>query len=216
MLSVICSAVVNAEEQTLSNHEKSIVFLLVAAERGHACGLVSEWQSAAIMAQALDDAARRESTRLPAVSAQVMAESTQTGCDDPAMNTWIDAARKGFESEFLPPYLVIYRAIARLDDRPKVFDAVALRHDHQPVIDAITAKLAQLEASGAVAEGGKPWPDYIAGIENRLSGISDILRGDATDGGVGPDQAAAYLAQAAYITELWYEEEIANEGAQSE
>jgi hypothetical protein len=117
------------------------------------------------------------------------------------LTLWIDGARKGFDTEMLPPYLVAYKALAGMEEPPRVFSATALRLDKQPVLAAIDAKLTELAASGRLAEGGKTWPDY---IEDTSVAILEFTQELESEGG---DQAAAWIAQSARIVETWYEDE---------
>lgn len=194
-------------QQALSSQARSLVFVELAAERGLQCGLLTRWQAATLRAQVADAMTDWDAESRSEAARQVKEQAAETPCDSEAITIWIEAARRGLESEYLSPYLVIYRTVARLQPPPEAFSAVALRLDPTPAIAAIDAKLAALEASGATAEGGKPWPDYIAGIESAVQDLVEALRTGHETGGFEPGEAAAYLAQSALITELWLEEE---------
>ena len=125
----------------------------------------------------------------------------ETACDAERLTVWIEGARDGFDLEMLPPYLVAYQTLAEMDAPPMVFSATTLRLDQAPVLAAIETKLAELEASGRLAEGGKTWPVYIDDTSSAVRGFVDEL---GTEGG---DQAAAWIAQSALIVGVWYSEE---------
>ncbi|GJL95623.1 MAG: hypothetical protein DHS20C05_20280 [Hyphococcus sp.] len=178
------------------------------AARGLDCALLKPWEAAAIRAQALEPAHRWDTEERAGAIAEVKNKSSEMACDDGTMTTWINAARRGFDSEFLPPYLVIYRTLAEHDARPQVFDATSLRLDYAPAIEAINKKLAALEAAGAVPDGGQPWPDFIARTEKGAETILEALAGEGENERYTPDRAAAFIAQTALITELWLQDSL--------
>jgi hypothetical protein len=195
-----------ADAQTLPTKLQPFLFVQLAADRGLECGLLSRWQAGVLRAQIIEAAQAWDADTRNAFSFEVAQRAQTTPCDDPAITGWIIAAQRGFESEYLPPYLVIYRAIARMSDPPALFTAISLRFDHETAIAAIDAALAALDASGAVAEGGKPWPDFVSRIERMVPEFVAALRSGETVGRTSPDQAAAYIGQSALITELWLQD----------
>ena len=171
------------------------------AQRGQACGLLSNWEALSLKAMALEDRKRLEPDQQKQVGQVVQDKLYDMSCDNELLNVWIDGARRGFDTEMLPPYLVVYRTMATMEMPPKVFSATSLRQDHAPVLQAIENKLSSLSASGQLAEGGKRWPDYIAGTEQAAREFASSLE---TEGG---DQAAAWIAQSALIVEAWFQEQ---------
>lgn len=188
--------------QQASNRVRTAAFLEVVAQRGLACDLLQPWQAAALRALNLQDMRGWSEQQTGQVIAEVDRQLAETECDNAAMTTWIEGSSRGFDSEMLPPYLVAYRLLARMEHPPQVFSATALRLDYAPAIAAIDAKFAELEASGAVAEGGHPWPEYVSRTEASIQEFIGTLENPATSGGTA-DEAASWLAQSARIVELW-------------
>lgn len=203
-MTILATGTVNA--QPLPTKLRPFVLIQLAADRGLECDLLSRWQAAVLRAQIIEETQKWDADTRKAFSVEVMQRAEITPCDDPAITTWASVAQRGFESEYLPPYLVIYRAIARLDHPPALFTSISLRVDYETAIGAIDAKLEALEASGTIAEGGKPWPESIARIESVVPEFVAALRTGETLGRTSPDQAAAYIGQSALVTELWLQE----------
>lgn len=179
---------------------QSGAFVEMIAARGVECGHLKVWQGHALRALALED--RKEWSVDLVASLRVETEKliVDTECDAESLTVWIEAAQEGFDSEMLPPYLVLYKTLAEMESPPRVFQATSLRLDPTPVIAAIDAKLEELAASGRKAEGGKDWPDYIADTESAVLEFVDSLKAE------GGDQAAAWIAQSALVIEAWYRE----------
>lgn len=171
------------------------------AQRGQTCGLLSDWEALSLKAMALEDRKRLDTEQQNQVGQVVQEKLSGMSCDDELLNIWIDGARPGFNIEMLPPYLIVYRSMAKMETPPKLFSATSLRLDYTPVLQAIERKLSSLSASGHLAEGGKPWPEYIAGTEQAAREFAKTLE---TEGG---DQAAAWIAQSALIVEAWFQAE---------
>ena len=191
-----------AAAQEVSSKVKTAAFLEVIATRGAECDLLRPWQAASLRALNLQDMARWQSDRHTGVVEETARQLAETDCDSESLNVWIEAASRGFDSEMLPPYLVVYRLLAGQDEPPAIFTQTATRIRYAPAIDAINAKLAELEASGAVAEGGKSWPDYIENTETAVREFSALLD-DETAPLAERNEAAGWIAQSAHIVELW-------------
>lgn len=191
-----------AVAQEVSSRVKSAALLEVIATRGAECGLMRPWQVASLRALNLNDMERWPPERRDGVAAETARQLADADCENETVKLWIDASSRGFDSEMLPPYLIVYRMLASEENPPKIFSQTAVRIRYQPVIDAINAKLTEIEASGAVAEGGKPWPEYIEGIEGAVREFVALLDDDAA-----PlekrNEAAGWIAQSAHIVELW-------------
>ncbi|MEO0398375.1 MAG: hypothetical protein AAF224_03005 [Pseudomonadota bacterium] len=201
----------SADASPLPSQVKSAAFLHVVAKRGLECERLRPWQATAIKALAHKDMERWSAERRAALQPEIDRLDGETDCDTEAIKVWIDAAERGFESEMLPPYLVVYRAMAQRATPPKAFSAVALRTDYTAAIAAIDAKLAALEAAGVKPEGGKPWPEYIARTERFAEEFANALAEPAANASAEgnnaaktpPDLAASYLAQSALVVEQW-------------
>lgn len=191
-----------AHGQGVSTKVRTAAFLEVITIRGVECGLMRPWQAAALRALNRQDMMRWDNESRAQIVPEVERKLAESDCDDEAMRVWIEGSARGFDSEMLPPYLVAYRMLAKMDKPPRVFAATALRLDYAPAIAAIDAKFAELEASGAVAEGGYSWPDYIARTEGFIKEFVATLA-DPEASGTAADDAAAWLAQSAFIVELW-------------
>ncbi len=181
------------------------------AERGRECDLLTAWQSAAIRVQTLEQTRDWDNDRRQRIGDAINERVAAMACDDAGMTGWIGAASRGFDTEFLPPYLVVYRTLAQMDNPPMTFTAVALRHDFAAAIERIDAKFAELEASGAKAEGGKSWPDYIETTGQWAEQFVQRVNGEETERKMTMDEAAGWIAQSAMVTELWLAEDAATE-----
>lgn len=179
---------------------RSGAFVEMIATRGVECGHLKAWQGHALKALALEDRKAWGADLIASLRVETEKLIADTECDAEALTVWIEAAREGFDSEMLPPYLVVYKTLAEMEFPPRVFLATSLRLDPAPVIAAIDAKLEDLAASGRKAEGGKDWPDYIVDTEAAVLEFVDSLEAE------GGDQAAAWIAQSALIIEAWYQE----------
>lgn len=185
----------------ISQRVKSNALIETIAQRGQACGLLSDWEALSLKAMALEDRSRLDPEQQIQVGHVVQDKLSGMSCDDELLNVWIDGARRGFDTEMLPPYLVVYRTMATMEMPPKVFSATSLRRDYAPVLQAIDDKLSSLSTSGHLAEGGKPWPEYIAGTEQAAREFASSLESE------GGDQAAGWIAQSALIVEAWFQEQ---------
>ncbi|MEM9170575.1 MAG: hypothetical protein AAGC56_13100 [Pseudomonadota bacterium] len=191
-----------ARAEPASSQIKAAAFMETVATRGLECGLLRPWQASAIRALTLTDLDRRTPAQRAEFAPELDRSLAERSCDDEGVQAWVDAASRGFESEMLAPYLVVYRALAASPAPPKLFTQTATRLQFAPAIAAIDAKLDALAASGLPAEGGKPWPDYIAGVEAAVLDLTAAL--DDPDAPPAKRREAAVMAaQSAHIVELW-------------
>lgn len=192
--------------QEVSQRARTAAFIEVVATRGVECEIVKPWQAAALRAANQQDMAGFSDERIQETIGETKVQLEKTTCTNDAMNIWVEGSRPGFESEMLPPYLIAYRQMARLETPPKAFTGTALRLDYAPVIAAIDAKLDAIASSGATAEGGRPWPEYISRTETQIAEFVTILT-DPEASGPAADEAASWLAQSARIVELWFKDQ---------
>lgn len=181
---------------------KSAAFLETIATRGVECDLLQPWQASALRALNLKDMERWSKSQRDLLPAEIEKTLAQRDCTDEAVRAWIEASSRGFDSEMLPPYLIVYRTLAASDAPPEIFTATTTRLRYGPAIEAINAKLSALEASGARPEGGGPWPDYIAGIEKAAREFNATLTNENAPSSERY-QASIWIAQSAHIIELW-------------
>ncbi len=205
LASLLCASAASAQQP--SSQVRTAAMLEVFATRGVECGLLRPWQAAALRSANQQDMANWQDERRKTLAPELDRQLAETTCDNQTMRAWIEGASRGFDSEMLPPYLVAYRTLASMETPPKVFTATTLRLDYAPAIAAIDAKLAELEASGATAEGGYSWPDYIARTQSAIEEfVATLTAADASGGDA--DEAAAWLAQSALMVELWLADEL--------
>jgi len=199
-----------AAAQGLPGQERSFALVSMFAERGDDCGLLRPWQAATLRAQVEEASRGWDGDTLARVMEERARLIAETACDSELLNAWIEAAQEGFDAEYLPPYLVVYRALARMDEPPAAFTAVTLRLDYAPAIDAIGSHLDAMAASGRPAEGGKPWPEFIARTEAFALEFAARLEdeGDVADSRYSRGEAAGWLAQSALVTELWLDDAL--------
>lgn len=181
----------------------SLVFLDAIAARGAQCELLQDWQAAMLHAQVRDAARAWSEDQRRQLTADAAEDSARRACDDEAMNLWIEGARRGMESEGLAHYIVAYRALSNMTPPPALFVETTQIEDHAAARAVIDAKIAALEASGAIAEGGVPWAEFVA---RTSAGIEQIAQahaaGEATPR-VTREQAEAWIRDSVSITELW-------------
>ena len=189
-----------AHANPLPSRATSNALIETIARLGLDCGYLKRWESLSLRAMAHSDRERLADDQRPFVLSEIERLNAEMTCGSELLTAWIEAARQGFDYEMLPPYLVVYKTMAELDEPPRVFSATSLRLDRAPVIAAIEVRLKALEASGRPAEGGRPWPEYIEGVTAAATDFAEKIEAE------GGDQAAAWIAQAAMIVELWYDE----------
>lgn len=188
------------------------VFIEVMSQRGAECGLLRPWQAWTLDAQTAELMQAWSAERRAEAAARIAAQAAETPCDNAGLTGWIAAASAGFEREYLPPFLVVYRTLATEETPLTLFSSLSRIDDRAAAVAMIDAQFAALEASGARAEGGKTWPEFIARTETFASGFADQLRGAAPeDPRQTADAAASWIALSVIITELWLDEREAAE-----
>ena len=133
---------------------------------------------------------------------------TEADCKTPVITDWINASKPNMQGEMLPGFLLAYKTIAEMEERPLVFTMSAMALDTRPVLAAIEQKLTALEASGASPEGGKPWPDYIARTTEQIKTVMNGYMSEDGEARMTPDEVAGLIAQSVLITKLWYENDV--------
>lgn len=192
--------------QGLPGQEDSLVLVSVIAERGEDCGLLHGWEAAGLQAQVIEGVRQRDDESRVRMLENRRTRLAEMACDNELLNAWIEGAKPNFGHEVLPPYLIVYRTMARMEAPPTVFTATALRLDFAPAIAAIDEQLEMLDASGRPAEGGADWPAYIRGIETHAAEFAALAAGEGEEGRTSRDQAAGWIAQSAMITEMWLQQ----------
>ncbi len=198
----------NALAQGMLGQEDSLVLVSIIAERGEDCGLLHDWEAAGLQAQVIEGIRQRDSDSRARIIEDRRSRLAEMNCDDALLNGWIEGARPNLGHEVLPPYLIVYRAMAGMESPPSVFTATTLRIDHAPAIAAIDRHLDMLEASGRPAEGGAAWPEYISGIETHAAEFAASVTGEGSESRTSRDQAAGWIAQSALITEMWLQQAV--------
>lgn len=192
--------------QGMPGQEDSLVLVSIIAERGEDCGLLHDWEAAGLQAQMIEGLRQRDSDSRARIVENRRTRLAEMDCSDELLNAWIEGARPNLGHEVLPPYLIVYRAMARMESPPAVFTATTLRLDYAPAIAAINHHIDMLEASGRPAEGGAAWPEYISGIETHAAEFAALVTGEGSEGWTSRDQAAGWIAQSALITEMWLQQ----------
>lgn len=194
-----------AQNNGLPGAVRSNAFVQMVAERGLECDLLKPWESAALMGMVADDMSRRPEDMMAQMQTEAARLSAETACDAQALNVWIEGASPGFEREILPPYLVAYAQLARLETPPEVFTRITTLEDHGQAIEQIEAKIDALGAAGVTPEGGMSWPEYVERVDEFIAGFMALTdSGDAESAEVA--QAAGLIEQSVRITELWLQE----------
>lgn len=195
-----------AQNNGLPTRAQSVILMNFIADKGLECGLARPWQAALIEAMVLQETLQFDAGQRAEMAALAAERSAEADCDNGMLTAYLDAALPNLEAEGLSNYLVIYRAFAEMETRPAVFEHIALRDDYAPAVAAIGEKLAALEASGAVPDGGGSWDAFIAGTAEAAGELAGMLTGENPDARYSPDEAAALIAQTALIVELWLED----------
>lgn len=103
----------------------------------------------------------------------------------------------------LPPFLLVYRAMAQRDPRPSLFIAATTGVDVADMVAAIKAKITEFAASGSTAfEGGKSWAEYRARTDAQIQEAMDHALGPDTP---DSDQIKRMFVDAISIVHLWRE-----------
>jgi hypothetical protein len=194
-----------AQNNGLPSLAEGAVLVTVIAERGGTCGLLSDWEAAALRAEGRRAIAAEGPEMRAELDAAVIARVAETACDDPLVNVWIEGARRGIEQEMLSHYLAIYRALSQMEGPPAAFIAAAPRLDYAPVIAAIDAKIAEFEAAGVAPEGGGPWPQFVTRTGAAAVDFSGRLADpDATWDRMSADEVSGMVVASALVVELWF------------
>ncbi len=179
----------------------SYIFMVSIAEAGERCGHLTHWEAATIRAETrrlLARFARDEQANLLYAAA---APAAAVPCDDPAVLAWVETARPGIEREWLPPNLALFRAFANMVSPPLTFLAATDVIDLAGAVAAIDAKFDELERDGVLPEGGATWDAFAVRVEDAAATITASL--SRNSGVYTPDEAAAFIVEAAIITTLW-------------
>ncbi|MHA1559407.1 MAG: hypothetical protein ACTSWI_01890 [Alphaproteobacteria bacterium] len=184
------------------NAGRDYIFLAIAADRGLNCGLMHDWEVASLLSQlerSIQDLAPSDQQALEQTAAE---QAAQTPCDDPIVGQWIEAARPGMMTEWLPPNLALYRAYALMTEPPVLFSQIVQETNLLLALDAIDRQFAVFVATGLLAEGEMGWDDYILQIADVAVEIAA-----AADGAVGTEfdeeTAIGFIVDAALIVSLW-------------
>lgn len=196
----------SAQDNETPRQYRSLVFVETIARRGLECGLLRPWQSAALSVQVNDAAHAWTEPQRARLDADATAQAADMACEDETLNVWIEGAGRGFESEMLAHFIVIYAALSEMSPQITLFRETTRLEHHTQARDAIAAKLAELEAAGAIPEGGGPWPHF---IEQTSSAATEIARGyesGALPERYTPAQIEALITGSVRVAELWLED----------
>lgn len=196
----------SAEDGVVSRKARTVVYLGVVTNRGEQCGLLKRWEAEAIRAQMREEMKNWDTETHAYAAEQVSLKSAETACDDDSITVWIDAAQPNLRAEALPPYLIAYRRMAKSDEPPAIFRALALDLDQRPILSAIDSELNALSGSDARPEGGGNWDDYIVKTEGQLDTLFEAFSDAPKSKRYTAQEAAALLGQAVYIVRTWYHE----------
>lgn len=190
-----------AAQESRPGQYRSFVFVDSIATRGAQCGRLSPWQEAVLHAQVRDGARNWSEAHRTQLHADAASDAASRACNDEIMLAWIEGAERGMESEMLAHYIVAYSALSQMAPPAALFTETTQIADHAAARAAIDAKIAELDAAGAVAEGGQPWRDFVA---RTSAAVQEMAR--AYDAGEAPgrrEQAEAWIRDTVAITELW-------------
>jgi hypothetical protein len=184
------------------NAGRDYVFLAIAGDRGLNCGLMSDWEVASLLSQLERIIQNFTPADQQALEQTAAAEAAQTPCDDPIVGEWIEAARPGMMTEWLPPNLALYRAYALMAEPPLLFTQIVRETNLPLAVAVIDRQFAVFDAAGLLAEGEMGWDDYMLQIADVAVEIAA-----AADGAVGTEfdeeTAVGFIADAALIVSLW-------------
>ena len=190
-------------QDNLPGQYRSLVFVEAIAQRGLSCALLRPWQSAALSVQVADETHRWTDAHRAQLQADAAAQAAAMACDNETLNVWINGAGRGFESEMLAHFIVIYAALSQMTPPVSLFAETTQLEQHADARVAITAKLDALEAAGAVPEGGGPWDAF---IERTSTATVEIARGYESGElpeRYTPTQIEALVVGSVRVTELW-------------
>ena len=185
----------------LQPQSASHIFMVSIAEAGERCGHLTDWEAATIRAETrrlLARFARDEQANLLYAAA---APAAAVPCDDAGVLAWVQTARPGIEREWLPPNLALFRAFANMVSPPLTFLAATDVIDLAGAVATIDAKFDELERDGVLPEGGTTWDAFAIRVEDAAATMTASL--SRNSGVYTPDEAAAFIVEAAIITTLW-------------
>ena len=201
MLLTALLALTVAQTEAAPQEVQSILFLEIVARRAPECGLLEDWQSAAIRTQTAQALRGYDIASQDIFETEIATRTPTVTCDDPQMTAWIEGIEPGIAREFLPQFLVAYRAFARLDTPPAIFTASATA-DAERAMSLIEGEIARLSEAGVTPEGGGDWATHQARVDEAAVSIADILASGQSDG-MTPADAAVLVRDAVNVTELW-------------
>jgi len=201
MLLAALLALTAAQTEAPPQEVQSILFLEIVARRAPECELLADWQSAAIRTQTAQALRGYDIASQDIFETEISARAPNVACDDPQMTAWIDAIEPGIAREFLPQFLVAYRAFASLENPPAIFTTRA-NSNRDSGIALINIEIARLEAAGVTPEGGGDWATHQARVDEVAVSIAAILASGQPDG-MTPADAAVLVRDAVTVTELW-------------
>jgi hypothetical protein len=190
-----------AQTEAAPQEVQSILFLEIIARRAPQCELLEDWQSAAIRTQTAQALRGYDIASQDLFETEIAARVPGVACDDPQMIAWIAGVEPGIAREFLPQFLVAYRAFARLETPPVIFTSEA-EADPDRALSRIDAEIARLADAGITPEGGGDWATHQARVDAAALSIADILETGESDG-MPPADAAILVRDAVTVTELW-------------
>ncbi|GLQ21372.1 hypothetical protein ACFFUB_10915 [Algimonas porphyrae] len=199
-----------AQAETLPSRDRTVVMLHVIADKGQACGLLDQWEAMVIKVQARQERRDWDTARRQRADRAIAADMAEKSCDDDMVTVWIDAARPNLSSEGLAPFLVVYQNLAKRDRPPDSFDATTMRIDYTDAIERIEAEFERLEVEGRVAEGGKAWDEYRAGLTVFIDEAVDAMEQGEQAQSRKAREAITYMSVAATIVEVWLRETDVN------
>jgi len=190
-----------AQTEAAPQEVQSILFLEIVARRAPQCELLEDWQSATIRTQTAQALRGYDIASQDAFETEIAARVPIVTCDDPQMTAWVDAMQNGIAREFLPQFLVAYRAFAALDTPPAIF-TTETHSDRESGLALIDTEIDRLEAAGVTPEGGGDWATHQARVDAAAMSIADILASGQSDG-MSPAEATILVRDAVTVTELW-------------
>ena len=196
------AAIILAAPSKAQDEGATYIFLVTVADRGLNCGLMADWEVAALLSETDRILLRFGAGDQQALIDAATQQAAATPCDDPQINEWIAGARPGMEREWLPPNLALFRAFAALEAPPQLFVDIVGDTDLAAAVATIDAKLDAFEAAGITAEGERTWDEYIAEVAEVAIDVA-AAAGGATDTDFPPDIATEYVIDAGLITVLW-------------
>lgn len=203
---VLFGSSAQAQDDRLPSRDRTVVMLHVIADKGVECDLLDEWEAMVIKIQARQERRDWEKARRLRAARAIADDMAEKDCADKMVTGWIGAARPNLSAEGLAPFMVIYQHLAKMDMPVAMFDAATQRLDYSVPIARIEAEFERLEAKGRVAEGGKGWDEYRAGLIPFLDdAIAALQTGEPLDSRKSKE-ALVYISSAVRIVETWLDE----------